>query len=548
MKANSGNGARDFINLALDFSPTSTIVSRKTRQLLHHKSIFRSRRAKLTPPAQEIPDNPLHFCLQPANTVAQNLSYIGCVLGLTLIVASWTSAQAEGPKHTRVFLITDYGALSDDVAANTAAVQRALDACATAGGGQVVVPAATQVTVGSIELKSHTELHLERGSVLRASPRHADFRILVPYPVDFDLSHPLPKIGAMVVADDAEDIAITGPGTLDGNSPAYILESGDEIHRCPHQRPFTVHLKNCRRVLLRDIVIHNGAFWTVRLLGCYDVGVDKIHIDNDILMPNNDGIDVDRSANVRITDCDIRCGDDCISLKTSPESWGIDRPCENVIISGCNLMSRSGAVMIGCDVTSPIRDVVVDSCVIKQSHRGIGVRLSLEGSMEHLLFSNIIIETRMDDDRWWGRAEPIHISAVPWNEKRTVGVIHDVRFSNIICRGENGVVIYAEQPGKIDGIQFDRVSVEINKTTDWPAGRQDFRPKQADQMPQLPTSGFLLRNAANVTLRNCNVTWGPHRDPAFHNAIDAENSPGLVADGLTGDSADPSQYPARNIR
>jgi hypothetical protein len=67
-------------------------------------------------------------------------------------------------------------------------------------------------------------------------------------------------------------------------------------------------------------------------------------------------------------------------------------------------------------------------------------------------------------------------------------------------------------------------------------------------MPQLPTSGFLLRDAANVKLQNCSVTWGPHRDPAFRSAIDAENCPGLAAEGLTGESADPSQYPARNIR
>jgi hypothetical protein len=463
-------------------------------------------------------------------------------------ILAFSLSQICHADGARTFLITDFGQLSDDVAANTATVQRALDACATAGGGRVIVPAGQQVTVGSIELKSHTDLHLEPGSVLRASGKHSDFRVLVPYPVDLDPKQKLPKIGAMLVADGAEDIAITGPGTLDGNSPAYILERGEQIHRCPHQRPFTVHLKNCRRVLLRDVTIKDGAFWTIRLLGCDDVNVDQIHIDNDVLFPNNDGIDVDRSKNVRIHGCDIRCGDDCISLKASPESWGVTRPCENVIITGCNLTSRSGGVMIGCDVTSPIRDVVVDSCIIKDTHRGLGVRLSLDGSMEHILFSNIIVETRMYDDRWWGRSEPIQITVVPWDKKHTVGTVRDVRFSNIMCRGENGVVVYAEEPGKIDGIEFDRVSVNIDKTTDYPAGRQDFRPKPGDQMPEFPTSGFMLRNAANVTLRNCSVTWGPHPDPAFHSAIDAENCPGLAADGLMGDSADPAKYPARNIR
>jgi hypothetical protein len=455
---------------------------------------------------------------------------------------------AEEPAKSRQFNVADYGQLSDDVLANTATVQRAIDACAAAGGGQVVVPSSTNATVATIELRSRTELHLERGAVLRASPRHQDFRVLVPFPVNLEPAKPLPPLGAMIVADDAEDIAITGPGTIDGNGSAYVTERGKEIYVCPHRRPFTVHLKNCRRVLMRDVVIRDGAFWTVRILGGDDVRVDGIHIVNDMLMPNCDGIDVDRSRDVRISNCDIRAGDDCISLKTSPDGWGIDRPCENVIITGCNLTSRSGGVMIGCDVTSAIRDVVVDSCIIKDTHRGLGVRLSLEGSMEHILFSNIIVDTRMYDDRWWGRSEPIQISAVRWNAQRGVGVVRDVHFSNILCRGENGVVVYAEEPGKIEGIEFDRVQVEIDKTTEYPAGHQDFRPKPTDQMPEFPTSGFMLRNAADVTFRNCSVTWGQHRDAAFRSALDAENCPNLAADSLTGDSADPARYPAKNVR
>ena len=196
--------------------------------------------------------------------------------------------------------------------------------------------------------------------------------------------------------------------------------------------------------------------------------------------------------------------------------------------------------MIGCDVTSPVRDVVVDSCVIKDTHRGLGVRLSLEGSMEHILFSNIIVDTRMYDDRWWGRGEPIAISAVRWNSQRNVGIVRDIHFSNILCRGENGVMVYAEEPGKLDGIEFDRVQVHIDKTTKLPAGHQDLRPKPTDQMPEFPTSGFMLRNAANVTLRNCSVTWGDHRDPAYHSVLDAEHCPNLAADGLTGEAADPA--------
>jgi polygalacturonase len=455
---------------------------------------------------------------------------------------------ADHPLNPHQFVITDIGQLGDDALANTAIVQKAIDACAAAGGGQVVVPSGTNATIATIELRSHTDLHLERGAILRASPNHKDFRVLSPFPVNLEPAKPLPPLGVMVFADNSEDIAITGPGTLDGNGSAYITERGKEIYVCPHQRPFTVVLKNCRRVLMRDLIIRDGAFWTVRILGCDDVHVEGIHIINDMLMPNNDGIDVDRARNVRINHCDIRSGDDCISLKASPDGWGVESPCENVIITGCNLTSRSSGVVVGCDVTSPIRDVVVDSCIIKDSHRGLGVRLSLEGSIEHVLFSNIIIDTRMYDDRWWGRSEPIQITSVRWNAERSVGKVSDIHFSNILCRGENGVMVYAEEPDKLAGIEFDRVQVHVDKKTDLPAGHQDLRPKPTDQLPEFATSGFMLRNAADVTFRNCSVTWGEHRDPAYHSVLDAENCPNLASDGLTGDPADPARYPAKSIR
>ena len=109
-------------------------------------------------------------------------------------------------------------------------------------------------------------------------------------------------------------------------------------------------------------------------------------------------------------------------------------------------------------------------------------------------------------------------------------------------------MVYAEEPGKLDGIEFDHVQVHIDKTTKFPAGHQDLRPKPTDQMPEFATSGFMLRNAADVTFRNCSVTWGDHRDPAYHSALDAEHCPNLSADGLTGESADPSRYPSKDIR
>lgn len=454
------------------------------------------------------------------------------------------SALAASTSHD----VTAFGAFGDDAVANAAIIQRALDACAASGGGTVVVPGGTRAVIGSIQLRSHVALHLERGSTLVASPRHEDFSLTNPYPVTTRPGDVAPPMGVMIYADGAEDVAITGAGTIDGNGDAYVAERGVEIHRAKQFRPYTVVFRACRRVTLRDVTVRNGAFWTVRTLGCDDVLIADVRIDNSLLMPNNDGIDIDWSSNVRIRDCHIVSGDDCIALKTAPENMGATQPCENVVITGCTLKSRSSAIVMGSDVVGTIRNVVVSDCVITDSHRGVSVRLNMSGTIERVTFSNLVIGTRLYDPAWWGRGTPIDVVVTPWNEVTRAGKVRDIRFSNIQCRGENGVVVYGHTPGLLEGVTFDRIAVHIDKTTDYAGGRQDFRPCPGEAMPELPTSGFLLRNTAGVTIRHCEVTWGAHRPDYYRHVIDAADCPGLVIDDLTGGSADPDRFPARLIR
>jgi polygalacturonase len=433
-----------------------------------------------------------------------------------------------------------------DIRADTAAIQRAIDACSVHGGGRVVIPAGAMVTIATIELKSHVDLHLERGALLQGSPHHADFTRFASPPVWFE-SGPVQKMGVIVYADRAYDIAITGPGRIDGNGMAYVSEVGPYIYKCVALRPFTIVLKDCRHVLLQEFSLTNSAFWTLRLLGCDDASIDSIRIDCDLKMPNNDGIDIDWSSNVRIHGCNIATGDDCISLKTVPLSEGITRPCENIVISGCNLRSRSSGIVLGCDVQGPIRDVVVSDCVIKDSHRGVAVRLSLEGTIERVLFSNLIIETKIFDPMWWGRGEPIQILALPWTDHNRVGVIRDIRFSNLICNSENGAVVYAAEPGHIENLSFDRVSIHIERPMVFAGGQQDLRPNATESMSTMGTSGFLLREAAGVTFRDCSITWGPNPPAYFQYALDAVGCPGLVDAGLAGGAAH-SGTAAKSIR
>ena len=463
-------------------------------------------------------------------------------VALTAVLALASTAKAD----PAIFNVVDYGVTGSDIQADTAAIQKAIDACAAHGGGRVVIPAGAKVTIATIELKSHVDLHLERGSLLQGSPNHGDFTRFASPPVWFEAG-PVEKMGVIVYADRAYDIAITGPGRIDGNGMAYVTETGPYIYKCARLRPFTIVLKDCRHVLLQEFSMTNSAFWTLRLLGCDDASIDSVRIDGDLKMPNNDGIDIDWSSNVRVRGCNISTGDDCISLKTAPLSEGITRPCENIVVTGCNLRSRSSGIVLGCDVGGPIRDVVVSDCVIKDSHRGVAVRLSLEGSIERVLFSNLVIETRIFDSMWWGRGEPIQILALQWTQRTSVGVIRDIRFSNLLCNSENGAMVYAAEPGHIENISFDHVSIHIERPSAFGGGQQDLRPNATEAMPTMGTSGFLLRDAAGVRFRDCSVTWGPNPPAYFQYALDAAGCPGLEDAGLEGSAAHPGTA-AKSIR
>jgi len=436
--------------------------------------------------------------------------------------------------------IADFGADGHDLQRDTAAIQKAIDLCSARGGGRVVVPAGRTYTVATVRLKSHIELHLEAGALLQGSPHESDYTAFAYQPVQFDPGPP-PKMGVVIYADGAEDVSVTGTGRIDGNDMAYVTKVGPSIYTCTNERPFLMVLKNCRHVTLRDFTLSNSAFWTLRLLGCDDAFIDGLHIDGDLRMPNNDGIDIDLSSNVRVIGCNISTGDDCISVKAVPLDEGIKRDCEDIVISGCNLRSRSSGVVLGCDVGGQIHDVTVGDCIIRDSHRGVAVRLSLGGSIQRALFNNLIIQTKIFDSMWWGRGEPIQIESVRWNAKSDLGVVKDIRFSHLICTGENGAVLYADEPGKIQNIDFDHVSIHVVRPSEFAGGQQDLRPTANEGLPKMPTAGFLLRHAENVTFEDCQVTWGPNPPDYFTSALDAADSPGLSAGGLAGPAAHPGQ-------
>lgn len=435
-------------------------------------------------------------------------------------------APAQG---ATIYDVRDFGAQGDGRTNDAGAIQQTIDRCAADGGGTVLLPAGHQFLTGSLVLKSHVNLHLEHGAELRASLNPDDY-----------------QASRLIEAIDATHVSITGRGTINAQGRQFMHEERPHIFRPKSWRPRMMVLENCHHLRIQDVTLQQSALWTVHLAGCTDVAVQGLSILNDRKVPNCDGIAVDCSKNVRISDCHIEAGDDCIVLKTV-ERFAQYGPCENVTVTNCTLASTSAAVKIGSETVNDVRNLLVTNCVVRDSHRGLGIMLRDQGTVENIMFSNITVETRYFHDDWWGAAEPIYVTSMPRERGRPVGTVRNVRFSNILCRSENGAFIRGSAASRPEGIVLENVQLQLAKWTDETGGRHDVRPWDQEGAYEHPSAGVYCRQAHGVTLDRCRVTWDEDPPSYFRHALEVHGVRDLEKIRFTGDSAHPDRYPAEQI-
>jgi hypothetical protein len=199
-----------------------------------------------------------------------------------------------------------------------------------------------------------------------------------------------------------------------------------------------------------------------------------------------------------------------------------------------------------------IRQVLFNNCIIKKSNRGVGIQNRDEGVVSDVVFSNMIIEGHLFSDVWWGKAEPIYITAyrrakinhkdANWRFPKgategRVGEVKNIYFSNIKCTSENGIYVSGESANKISNIVFDEVDVVINKTTAIPGGVYDRRPAQAEGFVKGSTSGFYFDKVDGIRVRNSSVVWGINRPPYFAHALESYGVSSLKITALHGNAA-----------
>ncbi|MBR6202089.1 MAG: glycoside hydrolase family 88 protein, partial [Bacteroidaceae bacterium] len=338
----------------------------------------------------------LLFALLPLHTWAQ-------VWDKTLYQQIEQSIQVPELRED-IYSIAQFGAKPSAAAAqNQKAIQKAINACAKRGGGRVTVPAGQTFRTGAIELKSGVNLHVEEGAVLEFVFEPALYPIVETSWEGLDCYNLSPCVYAFC----AQDIAITGKGTIDGGgnhetwwpwcgatkygwkegivsqklgSRARLLKNGedgepmvDEKGKRSALRTFTakdgmrpqlIGFNQCERVLIEDVTLLRSPFWVIHPLKCTDVTVRRVHINND--GPNGDGCDPESCDRVLIEDCFFNTGDDCIAIKSGRNRDGRTRgmPSQNIIIRHCEMKNGHGGVVIGSEISGGCKNVFAHDCVM----------------------------------------------------------------------------------------------------------------------------------------------------------------------------------------
>ena len=455
------------------------------------------------------------------------------------------------------FNVADFGGKGDAGNLNTTAIQKAIDAAAAAGPGNVVMFPTGTFLSGAVFVKSGVEFRLDPGVRLLAVQDDSAYPEMPTRVAGIEMVWP----SALVNVYEQQDVKITGAGVMDGNGAYWWHKFWGEDGTGGMLKDYTARgLRwavdyDCKRVralaiykssdvAVRGVTIERSGFWSLTMTYSERITVDGVVIRANLggRGPSSDGIDIDSSRNVLIENCDIDCNDDNICLKAGRDADGlrVNRPTENVVIRDCIARAGHGMLTLGSETSGGIRNVHAYNLKGRGTSNGIRFKSArVRGGVVEKIFIHDVeleaVENPLHFELNWypaysyptipaslaGKELPAHWAVLTQRvepPERGLPEFRDIVISNLTATGATQGIYanaYAEKP--IRNVSLENVRLEsarpgsLTHASDWRMKNVVLATPDGANLQLKGASGVPLPEAVKVA----SLLKAPHPTPTL---------------------------------
>ena len=423
------------------------------------------------------------------------------------------------------FNIVDFGAKNDGVQLNSAAINKAIDACNSKGGGTVLIPDGFWLT-GPIVIKSNVNLHISKGALLQFSDNYDDYPLVKTSWEGLDAI----RCQSPISATDATNIAITGGGIVDGAGQVWrsvkkekltegqwtkLVSSGGVIGKDlttwypseksmlghttkgagniaagynlenvsqfkDYLRPNMVRLTNCKKILLDGVTFQNSPAWNLHPMLCEHITLKNLIVRNPWYAQNGDGVDLESCRFGLIDNCTFDVGDDGICIKSGRDEEGRKRgvPTENVIVQNSTVFHGHGGFVIGSEMSGGVKNIFITNCNFLGNDVGLRFKTARGrgGVVENIFVSDINMTNIPGEailfDMYYMAKDPVPkpgekfelpvMKAEPLNDGTPQ--FQNFYIRNVVCKGaETGIMVRGLPEMSIKNITIENAVLQTNK-------------------------------------------------------------------------------------
>jgi len=489
--------------------------------------------------------------------------FLSLVLPPFLFASSVLAAEVAADHF---YNVRAFGATGDGKTLDSPAINKAIDACAGAGGGTVHLPAGTYLS-GSIHLKSNIHLLIDAGATILGAPQSMDA-----YDLEEPFDGPAYQDGghtyfhnSLIWGENLTNVSITGQGMINGGGLVSSDGNEDQMsgfasfgrsNAAPAQNTNSpmrlgnkaIALKLCRNVLIRDITIFHGGHFAILVTGCDNMTVDNVTMDT-----NRDGIDLDCCRNTMVSNCRVNSPrDDAICPKSS-YALGRNVITENLTIINCQVSGfqegtlldgtmkpdrgHNGRIKFGTEANGGLRNVTVANCTFRGC-KGLALEEVDGGIMENITINNI---TMMDVGNY-----PIYITTGKRNRGPNVtqpSRARNIFISNIIATGvdkQSGIQIFGLPDQPIEGLRLENIRMVFQgggTTNDAAQVPRELGAGYPEPRGTMPAYGLFARHLRGLELASLNFSVDSEDlRPALAgedlDGVEIDNFKAQVADGV----------------